>query len=157
MGFSSQLVSSACIAVVEYDGLNTDLGNIGAARPFNFSSSACSISDLTGADLPDNYRTFAGIGTITLTLNPEPEDDSYDMYELRVRQPAPVLIKARLGDSGPIAYQRQKMLCIAPSKVVEGSREPEGDFPPSSASGLGSGRAAMLAIAVSLVVAGGML
>ncbi len=132
-------------------------GILGVARPFNFSSSVCSISGLSGSDLPDNYRTFTGIGTVTLSLTPETDDDPYAMYDLRVRQPAPVLIKARLGASGSVAYQQQKMLCIAPNKVVEGSRRPEGDFPPSSASDAERPRTMMLALAVSLAVAGGML
>ncbi|KAJ4144311.1 hypothetical protein LMH87_003201 [Akanthomyces muscarius] len=130
---------------------------LSTARPFNFSSSVCSISGLSGSDLPDNYRTFTGIGTVTLSLTPETDDDPYAMYDLRVRQPAPVLIKARLGASGSVAYQQQKMLCIAPNKVVEGSRRPVGDFPPSSASGAERPRTMMLVLAVSLAVAGGML
>jgi hypothetical protein len=87
-------------------------------------------------------------------LNPEPDEESYDMYSLRVRQPVPILVKARLGTSGSIAYQRHKMLCVAPSKVTQGSREPEGDFPPSSAVALKSGKSVAVALAVSLVVAG---
>lgn len=71
--------------------------------------------------------------------------------------PVPVLIKARLGVSGIVSYQQQKMLCVAPSKVAEGSRQPEGDFPPSSASGSPRPMVMTLALAMSLAVAGGML
>ena len=98
--------------------------------------------------------TFTAIGTETLILHPEPDEESYEMYNLRVRQPVPILVKARLGTSGSITYQRQKMLCVAPSRITQGSREPEGEFPPSGGVGTNSGRSVAAALAVSLAVAG---
>ena len=58
------------------------------------------------------------------------EEEFLDSYDLLVRQPFPVLITARLpGDQNGAA----EIACLATKNISEGSRVPQGDFPPSGA------------------------
>ncbi|KAH7376667.1 hypothetical protein B0T11DRAFT_324550 [Plectosphaerella cucumerina] len=109
----------------EHCGFGT---HVGRGAPSNFSDPTCTVDGLPGVDLPDGYRTYAGF-TGTHILPPDPARDSFEVYDLRVRQPVPMLItNVREGGQGDMA-----IMCLAPSNVTEGSREPEGDFPPPAA------------------------
>jgi hypothetical protein len=118
-----------------------------AATPHNFSSAACTLDDLPNINLPDNYRTYGGF--VAGQLNPpDSSKDSFKVYDLRVRQPVPVVITARGQDD----ERHAEVLCLAPSNVTEGSRVPEGDFPPSAADTLWSGRVGIFALFVACLV-----
>lgn len=101
--------------------------------PLNFSSSRCALDELPSIDLPENYKTFGGFPEGAL-LAGDRELDEYDAYDLRVRQPIPLLLTARSGNT-----RQSKMVCIAPNNVVDGSRIPELDFPPSGAMSIHGG------------------
>jgi hypothetical protein len=107
--------------------------------PLNFSSSRCTLDELPSIDLPENYKTFGGFPGGAL-LAGDRELEEYDAYDLRVRQPIPLLLTAQFDDT---RTRQRKMVCIAPNNVVEGSRIPELEFPPSGAlsihGGFGSG------------------
>jgi hypothetical protein len=107
--------------------------NIIPVTPLNFSSSRCTLDELPSIDLPENYKTFGGFPGGAL-LAGDRELEEYDAYDLRVRQPIPLLLTARSGDS-----RQSKMVCIAPNNVVEGSRIPELKFPPSGATSIQGG------------------
>ncbi|KAM0261549.1 hypothetical protein ACHAPA_009719 [Fusarium lateritium] len=66
--------------------------------PLNFSSSRCTLDELPSIDLPENYKTFGGLPGSAL-LAGDRELDEYDAYDLRVRQPIPLLLTAQSGDS----------------------------------------------------------
>jgi len=69
-------------------------------------------------DIPDNHRTY---GTyISLGEDGDIDYDDYDMYDIRVQQTIPMFMMVSTR-----GVSDSKMLCIAPNKVVRGSRKPE--------------------------------
>ncbi|KAH7251513.1 hypothetical protein BKA59DRAFT_472172 [Fusarium tricinctum] len=117
--------------------------------PLNFSSSRCTLDELPSIDLPENYKTFGGFPGGAL-LPGDRELEEYDAYDLRVRQPIPLLLTARSGDT-----RQSKMVCIAPNNVVEGSRTPKLEFPPSGAMSIHGGfgtRALMGVVGLAMMV-----
>ncbi|KAH6662908.1 hypothetical protein F5X68DRAFT_178007 [Plectosphaerella plurivora] len=105
---------------------------VGRGAPSNFSDPTCTVNGVPSVDLPEDYRTYGGF-TGTHLMPPDPDKATFEVYDLRVRQPVPMLITSRRGGSGE---SDSAVVCLAPSNVTEGSREPEGDFPPSAASSL---------------------
>jgi hypothetical protein len=117
--------------------------------PLNFSSSRCTLDELPSIDLPENYKTFGGFPGGAL-LPGDRELEEYDAYDLRVRQPIPLLLTARSGDT-----RQSNMVCIAPNNVVEGSRTPKLEFPPSGAMSIHGGfgtRALMGVVGLAMMV-----
>lgn len=104
------------------------------SAPSNFSDATCSVGNPPGIDLPDDYRSYdAMVGSGLL-----PSDDardSFDRYDLRVRQSVPLLITSRTRVSESAWQSDAQIVCLAPSNVTAGSREPEGDFPSAAAAG----------------------
>lgn len=105
--------------------------------PSNFNSTECSLSGMPHVDLPDNYRTYYA------HYVPVSEGgggyENYDLYDRHVREAVPMVFTIK-SPGGTIAH---KAVCVAPNKVVEGSRVPE-----SAATQLASGNS----LAATLVV-----
>ncbi|RMJ14412.1 hypothetical protein CDV36_005913 [Fusarium kuroshium] len=120
--------------------------NIWTSVPLNFSTSNCSIDELPGVTLPNDYETFqlSGGGLVP----PDTNKDSFEVYDLRVQQPIPILLSVRLPDGKSAA----EVICLAPSNITQSSRKPEAEFPPNAADSLDSRRAFMFAAAVICVV-----
>lgn len=123
-----------------------DANNHVLAVPLNFSSSNCSVDELPGVTLPDDYETFqlSGGGLVP----PDAERDSFEVYDLRVQQPIPILLSVRLPDGKASA----EVICLAPSNITQSSREPEAEFPPNAAGSLKPKGAFVFAVAVMCVV-----
>ena len=100
--------------------------------PGNFSDPECAVRRLPGINLPNGYRTYEALVGSEIPP-PDSSTDSFEMYDLRVRQPVPMLI---VSQSEGLPGWNAEVICLAPSNVTEGSREPEGEFPPSAASSL---------------------
>ncbi|KAM0277632.1 hypothetical protein ACHAQH_005660 [Verticillium albo-atrum] len=102
----------------------------------------CIWDNLPHVDIPSGHRSFAGFpgGHI---MPPDAEETEFDVYDLRVRQTVPMLFTVRSG-----SQEKAHMVCVAPSNVVEGSREPEAEFPPSGAPGLRGAGGVAAAVAV---------
>ncbi|RYP15777.1 hypothetical protein DL765_005503 [Monosporascus sp. GIB2] len=79
-----------------------------------------------------------------------PELDSFEWYDLRVRQPMPMVLAGRHSDRD---FQgRKQVICLAPSSVTEGSRVPEGEFPASIASGISLRSSLILVSALTTMI-----
>ncbi|KAF4945319.1 hypothetical protein FGADI_12059 [Fusarium gaditjirri] len=86
--------------------------------PRNFSTARCSLDKMPYLDIPDNHKTY---GTyISPGLEGDIDYDDFDMYDLRVQQTIPMFMMVL--SSG---VKDSKMVCIAPNKVVQGSRKPK--------------------------------
>ncbi|KAF5001082.1 hypothetical protein FGRMN_1276 [Fusarium graminum] len=96
-------------------------------NPLNFSSIRCTLDELPGVDLPENYKTFGGLPG-GVPLPGDRELDNFNSYDLIVRQPIPMLFTVQSGDT-----RQSKIVCIAPNNVLEDSRIPESEFPSSGA------------------------
>ncbi|RSL69562.1 hypothetical protein CEP53_002190 [Fusarium sp. AF-6] len=123
-----------------------ELINIWTSVSLNFSTSNCSVDELPGVNLPNDYETFqlSGGGLVP----PDAEKDSFEVYDLRVQQPIPILLSVRLPDGKSAA----EIICLAPSNITQSSRKPEAEFPPNAAGSLDSRRAFPFAVAVMCVV-----
>lgn len=62
---------------------------------------------------------------------PVAEEAFLDSYDLLVRQPVPIVITARI--PGENQYSAAEIACLATKDISEGSRVPQSEFPPSSA------------------------
>ncbi|KAI8665615.1 hypothetical protein LRP88_03881 [Fusarium phalaenopsidis] len=120
--------------------------SIWTSIPLNFSSSNCSVDELPGVSLPDDYETFqlSGGGLVP----PDAEKDSFEIYDLRVQQPIPILLSVRLPDGKAAA----EVICLAPSNITQSSRKPKAEFPPNAAGILEPKRAFVFAVAAMSVV-----
>lgn len=127
-----------------------DANNHFSAVPLNFSSSNCSVDELPGVSLPDGYETFqlSGGGLVP----PDAEKDSFEVYDLRVQQPIPILLSVRLPDGESAA----EVICLAPSNITQSGREPEAEFPPNAAGSL-EPRGAFLFVVAAVCVVGMVL
>ncbi|KAJ6780339.1 hypothetical protein PWT90_08076 [Aphanocladium album] len=94
-------------------------------KPIHFNNTLCA----TNATIPDsdgvpdgyeNYITFAS-GDLNETDNSK---KSYTLYDERILRPAPILITAKFGGlaNSTTNSTQSKLFCLAPSKVVKGSR-----------------------------------
>ncbi|EEY23105.1 conserved hypothetical protein [Verticillium alfalfae VaMs.102] len=96
-------------------------------NPVQLSPSVCVLDSLPHTDVPNGYRSFAGFPGWRI-MPPDEEENEFDVYDLRVQQTVPVLFTVQSG-----SQQKVHLVCVAPNKVVEGSREPQAEFPPSDA------------------------
>ncbi|KAK6221294.1 hypothetical protein QIS74_04862 [Colletotrichum tabaci] len=122
---------------------------VGRVAPSNFSSGTCTLDGLPHIDLPEGYRTYSGLVGSSI-LPPDRTRESFEVYDLRVRQPIPMLITSSVANSDE---RHAAVVCLAPSNVTDGSRVPEGEFPPSAASVLSSRGNALMASVAACVVA----
>jgi hypothetical protein len=82
-------------------------------------------------------------------LIPVAKEAFLDSYDLLVRQPLPILITARL--PGENENGAAEIACLAAKDISEGSRIPQSEFPPSSATYLYVKRAVMYVVVLSCV------
>ncbi|KEY74605.1 hypothetical protein S7711_05036 [Stachybotrys chartarum IBT 7711] len=118
------------------------------SAPFNFSRPECTVDSLPDAVLPNDYRTLQAMYQ-GLPISTE-EETFYEAYDLLVRQSLPVLLTARI--PGVTSNTTTALACLSANEIVDGSREPEGEFPPSSAATLGTSRAMVYSLALVTVV-----
>ena len=102
------------------------------------------------AGIPDNYGIL-NIGRYGERGGDE-NIDAFDMYDLRVRQPVPIVVKARFDVEEDTKQTLYQIICIAPENVTKGSRKPEGSFPPSAACTINSGLTFAVAAALFSLV-----
>ncbi|RKL21070.1 hypothetical protein BFJ68_g2341 [Fusarium oxysporum] len=106
-----EVMSDECIE--EFENLT-----LPRVPPRNFSTARCSLDKMPYIDIPDNHRTY---GTyISLGEDGDIDYDDYDMYDIRVQQTISMFIMVSTR-----GVSDSKMVCIAPNKVVQGSRKPE--------------------------------
>ncbi|OAQ70305.1 protein kinase-like domain [Pochonia chlamydosporia 170] len=116
------------------------------AIPTNFTSTNCSTSGLPGvAEIPQNYTT-RGLFGIAWSIG-DKEINSFDAYDLHVRQPNPILLvfgynQGYSQDNNHETIYVAKLFCVAPDHVAAGSRDPK-----SSAIELRVNKAMVLAMA----------
>lgn len=70
-------------------------------------------------------------------MYPPDDRNSFELYDLRVQQPIPILFKAAFPGSDGISSSY--LVCLAPDQIAEGSRLPEAELPdedPNNSSGL---------------------
>ncbi|QGI78676.1 hypothetical protein CEK25_005405 [Fusarium fujikuroi] len=136
-GSCKGVISDACIEEVENSTLtisNRDARPIPAAlnltdeckkhltfyqsfQPLNISTGNCTIDDIPHLDVPDGYWTYG----VSLSSGEDGGADyDFDSYDMRVQQTVPIFAVVSGGD-----ISDGKMICIAPNKVVPGSRKPE--------------------------------
>ncbi|KAG5755812.1 hypothetical protein H9Q70_001600 [Fusarium xylarioides] len=105
------VVSDECIE--EFENLTLPL-----VPPRNFSTARCSLDKMPFLDIPDDHKTY---GTcISSGYDGDENTDDFEMHDLRVQQTIPIFMMV---SSNGVADT--KLLCIAPNKVVSGSRKPE--------------------------------
>ncbi|KFA51402.1 hypothetical protein S40293_03280 [Stachybotrys chartarum IBT 40293] len=118
------------------------------SAPFNFSRPECTVDSLPDVVLPNDYRTLQAMYQ-GLPISTE-EETFYEAYDLLVRQSLPVLLTARI--PGVTSNTTTALACLSANEIVDGSREPEGEFPPSSAATLGTSRAMVYSLALATIV-----
>jgi hypothetical protein len=110
------------------DGIQT-------AKPLNFSSTDCAVDGVPHIDIPGSYMTYSGFGG-TIGFNDENGDEEdFSGYDLRVQQPVPIMVQMRRPVANGAVIE-PLLFCLAPDEVVDGSREPESEFPPNGAGSL---------------------
>jgi hypothetical protein len=121
-----------------------------SSRPTNFSSSTCALNELENVDLDDNYLTFGSFPAGAYEAGDD-EVDSFGAYDLKVRQPIPILFVAHY--DGNISA---KMVCITPNDLVRESRVPQSELPepedPSGAVAMRAGWTGVLVVGAAVLV-----
>ncbi|OAA36591.1 hypothetical protein BBO_08173 [Beauveria brongniartii RCEF 3172] len=89
--------------------------------PLVFNSTLCSTNaTIPHSDaIPDGYQNYITFASGELNRTDDSRT-SFSVYNEHIVQPAPILITAKFG-AGANATQ-SKLLCLAPSKVIQGSR-----------------------------------
>ncbi|CRK38804.1 hypothetical protein BN1723_015403, partial [Verticillium longisporum] len=115
------------------------------SNPVQLNPSVCVLDNLPHTDVPNGYRSFAGFPGWRI-MPPDEEENEFDVYDLRVQQTVPMLFTVQSG-----SQEKVYLVCLAPNKVVDGSREPQAEFPPSDAGVVWRGSG--LAFAVTFMAA----
>lgn len=92
-------------------------------RPRKFTSPGREFADKSGVDMPPGYvwHNFTGIGLTKTDTSLE----SFAVYDLRARQPVPMVITSRLGDA---EKGNAAVVCVEPIDAAKESRKPQGEF-----------------------------
>ncbi|KAM3430968.1 hypothetical protein NHJ13734_007501 [Beauveria thailandica] len=108
--------------------------------PLVFNSTLCSTNaTIPHSDaIPDGYQNYVTFASGELDRTDDSRT-SFSVYDEHIVQPAPILITATTGGANN-ATTRSKLLCLAPSKVLQGSRTAV----VTAAAGGGGGTAASL-------------
>ncbi|KAK2599174.1 hypothetical protein QQS21_005364 [Conoideocrella luteorostrata] len=115
------------------------------ATPANLSSKPQCSNGFPGSS-PQGYQTYGTLGADVLP--PDSSRDSFDVYDLRVRQPVPVVLAMYLpGEGSQIAT-----ICITPNTVKRGSRSPTTQYPPSAGSATVLNRVSALMSLIACIV-----
>ncbi|KAF1731255.1 hypothetical protein CRV24_009334 [Beauveria bassiana] len=91
--------------------------------PVVFNSTLCSTNaTIPQSDaIPDGYQNYITFASGELNRTDDSRT-SFTVYNEHIVQPVPILLTAKLGADAGNATTRSKLLCLAPSKVVQGSR-----------------------------------
>ncbi|KAM3490720.1 hypothetical protein MY3957_005976 [Beauveria namnaoensis] len=93
--------------------------------PVVFNSTLCSTNaTIPQSDaIPDGYQNYITFASGELNRTDDSRT-SFTVYNEHIVQPVPILLTAKLGAGagGNATTTRSKLLCLAPSKVVQGSR-----------------------------------
>ncbi|EJP66234.1 uncharacterized protein BBA_04727 [Beauveria bassiana ARSEF 2860] len=91
--------------------------------PVVFNSTLCSTNaTIPQSDaIPDGYQNYITFASGELNRTDDSRT-SFTVYNEHIVQPVPILLTAKLGAGAGNATTRSKLLCLAPSKVVQGSR-----------------------------------
>jgi hypothetical protein len=73
-----------------------------------------------------------------------------ETYDLFVRQSLPVFLTASIPNV--TSHLNTALVCISADDIVDGSREPEGDFPPSSSVKVGASGAMIYVLGLATIV-----
>ncbi|KAF5661464.1 lipase esterase [Fusarium circinatum] len=99
------------------DECKEHLTNWGLVEPRNISEGNCTIDKIPSLDVPDGYRMYGG----SLSSGEAGgEYDEFDSYDIRVQQTIPIFTVVSGG-----GINDRKVMCVAPNKIVPGSRKPE--------------------------------
>ncbi|KAM3512176.1 hypothetical protein MY11210_004164 [Beauveria gryllotalpidicola] len=90
--------------------------------PVVFNSTLCSTNaTIPHSDaIPDGYQNYITFASGELDRSDDSRT-SFSVYNEHIVQPAPILITARFGGNATAGTQ-SKLLCVAPSEVIQGSR-----------------------------------
>ncbi|PMB67665.1 hypothetical protein BM221_005833 [Beauveria bassiana] len=93
--------------------------------PVVFNNTLCSTNaTIPHSDaIPDGYQNYITFASGELNRTDDSRT-SFTVYNEHIVQPVPILLTAKLGAGagGNATIPRSKLLCLAPSKVVQGSR-----------------------------------
>ncbi|KAK8141423.1 hypothetical protein G3M48_010539 [Beauveria asiatica] len=94
--------------------------------PLVFNSTLCSTNaTIPHSDaIPDGYQNYVTFASGELDRTDDSRT-SFSVYDEHIAQPAPILITATAGGgaaNNATARSNNKLLCLAPSKVIQGSR-----------------------------------
>ncbi|KAM3559137.1 hypothetical protein ARSEF4850_004272 [Beauveria asiatica] len=91
--------------------------------PLVFNSTLCSTNaTIPRSDaIPDGYQNYVTFASGELD-RADDSRTSFSVYDEHIVQPAPILITAAAAASNATARSNNKLLCLAPSKVIQGSR-----------------------------------
>jgi hypothetical protein len=84
--------------------------------------------------MPTDYLTYKATGIGMAPGNSDRFADNFTFYDLYVRQTRPWIITSSI-PQGSGFVRETKLICQAPDRVLEGSREPEGKWPPEQQGG----------------------
>ncbi|EGX88020.1 hypothetical protein CCM_09156 [Cordyceps militaris CM01] len=132
------VLSAACIAALESVPAASDgscpvpdvSGACGGAKvvgstttPLVFNNTLCSTNaTIPDSDaIPDGYQSYVTFASGELNRTDDSRT-SYTVYNEHIQRPAPILITARFGAGQANATTQAKLFCLAPSKVLQGSR-----------------------------------
>ncbi|KAF5618645.1 hypothetical protein F52700_12165 [Fusarium sp. NRRL 52700] len=86
-------------------------------QPRNITEGNCTIDKMPHLQVPDSYRVYGG----SLSQGEAGgEYDEFDSYDMRVQQTIPIFTVVSGG-----GISDRKMVCVAPNKIVPGSRKPK--------------------------------
>ncbi|KAF5241077.1 hypothetical protein FANTH_9295 [Fusarium anthophilum] len=86
--------------------------------PRNISTDSCTLGNIPNLDVPVDYWTYGG--SISSGETGDGDYDDFDSYDMRVQQTIPIFTVVSGG-----GISDRKLVCIAPNKIVSGSRKPE--------------------------------
>ncbi|KAH6062596.1 hypothetical protein HBI67_143530 [Parastagonospora nodorum] len=150
----NHVFSEQCQAPPERDALVAACGQQGfgsgySSKPTDFSNQTCTILSPPANSMPSDYLTWPVRALSERERYSDDEADDFAYYDLYVRQTRPWVI-TREG-------KETQVLCVAPDALVEGSREPEGEWPPAGSPGNSGGRTEGVRMSVVLGVVGAVL
>lgn len=79
--------------------------------------------------MPTDYLTHQATGIGTMPGRSDRYADNFTWYDVYVRQTRPWIITSSI-PAGSAFIRETKVICQAPDRVLEGSRQPEGEWPP---------------------------
>ncbi|OAA77276.1 hypothetical protein LEL_04099 [Akanthomyces lecanii RCEF 1005] len=119
--------SDGSCPVPDISGACGDAKVVGStSTPLVFNNTLCSTNaTIPDSDaIPDGYQNYVTFASGQLNKSDDSRT-SYTVYNEHILRPAPILITAKFGgqaNSTTTGSTQSKLLCLAPSKVIQGSR-----------------------------------